>query len=230
MSVELHLYEELLLLALNDDKGSLEGHFTEYMLAAAILSELCMENVLTVSDDKKPVVTLNQAQKSPDDPLFQSALARIKDQNKPRTLQHWVSKIAGMKNLRHDAAQKLIRRGVLRLEESKILLLFTRKLYPEVDPRPERALIDRIRNAVVRSGQQVSPRTMVIIALAEGAKVLKNALGKDDYKSHQDRIRDIGKGNVTTTAAKEVIQGLQAAIMVAAIMPAIMSTTTTTSC
>jgi hypothetical protein len=43
-------------------------------------------------------------------------------------------------------------RGVLREEVDRVLWLFRRRIYPEVDPGPERELLQRLRRAVRGGG------------------------------------------------------------------------------
>lgn len=52
--------------------------------------------------------------------------------------------------------------------EDKVLLFFTRKLYPTIDPRPERRLVDRLRQAVFTDSPPDS-QTATVAALANAA-------------------------------------------------------------
>ena len=55
----LHPYEELMLLALRDDKGTLESKASmyQYALGGAILTELAMNEVIRIRSDKKMLGT-----------------------------------------------------------------------------------------------------------------------------------------------------------------------------
>jgi hypothetical protein len=64
------------------------------------------------------------------------------------------------------------------------------------------------------------------VSLADKAGVLKNAFDKRDLKRRKERIKQIGAGNVTAAAAQEVIEAVQAAVLVAVIMPAVIGTAT----
>ena len=52
-------------------------------------------------------------------------------------MQTWVSRLTSIKHLKHIVAEELCRQGILRAEQAKVLLLFRRRVYPELDPRPE---------------------------------------------------------------------------------------------
>jgi hypothetical protein len=139
----------------------------------------------------------------------------------------WVSRFAGVKRLQHRVAGQLCKRGILRADEDKVLLIFTRKIYPEVNPKPERELIERLRKAIFTDARDLDPRTVVLVSLANSADVLKVVFDKKELKKRKERIEEIGRGDVLGEAAKEAIQAAQAAVMMAAIIPAVTAATVT---
>jgi len=105
------------------------------------------------------------------------------------------------------------------------LLLFARKIYPEVNPEPERKLIERLRQAIFTDSRNVDPRTVVLVSLASSTGLLKVVFDKKELKDRKARIKEISDGEITGKAAKEAIQAMQAAVMVCCIVPAITTTT-----
>jgi hypothetical protein len=120
-------------------------------------------------------------------------------------------------------AEQLCRRGILRADEDTVLLFFRRKVYPEVNPMPERRIVERMRTAIVSGAGHVDPRTVVLISLAKGAGLLRRALGRDEVKRRKQRIKQIIDGEATGKATKEVIEACEAAVVVAAILPGIIA-------
>ncbi len=120
----------------------------------------------------------------------------------------------------------LVRRGILRIDEDKVLGIFTRKIYPEIDPGPERELIERLRQAIFGDIGEVDPRTAVLLSLAKSADLLKLVFEKKQLKGRKARIEQVVNGEMTGKATQEAIQAVQAAILVACIMPAIIASTT----
>lgn len=221
----LPLHEEVMLLALQDEKGTIAGGtMYQYAVAGAILSELMMRGRIGIDESgrKKPAKVLDK--KRTGAPLLDECLDKIAD-SKPRGLDHWVSKFAGIKNLKHRVAERLCDRGILREEEGTILIVFSRRIYPETDPRPENEIIDRLRDAIFTDNRDVDPRTVVLISLANNADILKVVFDKKELRGRKRRIEQIVNGEVMGRAAKEAIQAMQAAVVVAAIMPAIIVTT-----
>ena len=106
-----------------------------------------------------------------------------------------------------------------------MLLVFSRTIYPEINPVPEKRILDRLRKAIFTDTGQLDPRTVVLISLANGARLLAENFGRKEIRRRKQRIEQIVTGELTGKATKEVIAACEAAVMVAIIMPAIISTT-----
>lgn len=220
----LFLYEEIMLLALRDEEGTIATGFPEQVVAGAILAELLLDCRISVEDTRKQLVDL-QNKKQTGDPIIDECLERMAAGKRRASLQTWVSRLAGTKNLRHKVARQLCDRGILRADEDKVLFIFKRRVYPEIDPLPEKKIVDRLRAAIFTDHDQLDPRTVVLISLANGSDLLRQTFGRREVRTRQKRIEQIANGELTGKATKEVIAACQTAVMVAAIMPAIVSTT-----
>ena len=104
-----------------------------------------------------------------------------------------------------------------------MLWIFDRKIYPELDPKPERQLVGRMRKAIERDHNDIPPRDAIIIALADKTHLLKKKFDKDLLKSRKKRIKEITEGSLTAQAAREVMDAMMAAVFFAAVMPAVYS-------
>ena len=220
----LFLYEEIFLLALRNEKGTISTCYSEYAIAGAILAELSLGRRISIDNTRKRLVTLDDARPS-GDPIIDEALRKMATAKRRGSLQTWVSRLAGAKNLKHNVARQLCHRRILRLDEDKILFLFTRKTYPEINPVPEKEIVDRVRTALFSDDDRLDPRTVVLISLANGADLLGEAFGRKAVKARKKRIEQIVNGEMTGKATKEVIAACQAAVMVAVIMPTLIATT-----
>jgi Golgi phosphoprotein 3 len=222
----LFLHEEILLLALRDKEGTIAfGTMYQYAIGAALLAELLLSKRIEVEQSGKRKL-VNLISSTPlGDPLIDKCLDKISGAKRRAALQTWVSRFAGTKNLKNRLAQQLCRRGILRADEDKVLLIFTRKIYPEINPEPERELIQRMRYAVLTDAVDIDPRTIVLLSLANSSGLLKMAFNKKELKDRKVRIKQIVNGEITGKAATEAIQAMQAAVMVACIMPAMMTAT-----
>jgi hypothetical protein len=217
------LHEEVMLLALRDVEGTIApGTMYQYAVGGAVLAELLLNNSIQVEESRKKLVNL-ATPKQLGDPLLDECLENIRSAKRRAPLQTWVSRFAGMRNFKHRVAEGLCKRGILRADKDKVLLLFTRKIYPEINPEPERQLVERLRNAIFTDTTDVDPRIVVLLSLANSAGLLNATFDRKKLKDRKARIAQIVNGEMTGKAAKEAIDAMQAAIMVAVIMPAILS-------
>lgn len=222
----LPLYEELLLLALDDDKGTtdMEGMYRTAM-GGAILAELILLGALRAGTTKKDPVTAVKGA-AVDDEILAECLALVVGEKKPKKAPHWVHKFAGVKDLRNRAARQLVAKGVLAEGKDKVLGIFPRTIFPENDPGPEQELRARLKRAIFTATPNVDARTVVVVALADSTGLLKKAFDKKKLKERKKRLEKLTKGHVAGAATKEAVEAVQAAIMVAVMVPIIVTTTT----
>lgn len=223
----LYLYEEILLLALRDDKGTLATGFIAQALAGAALAELLLAGRICVEESRKQLVDIHDTRRF-EDPVMDACLLKMEAATRRAALRTWVNRLASIRGLHHTAAQQLCRRGILRADEDKVLFIFTRKIYPEINPTPERRILERLRRAIFEDSDRVDPRTAILVALAQGTGLLNQAFGRKELKVRKRRIEQIVNGDVVGKATKEVIAACQAA-MTAAIVAATAATTAATS-
>jgi len=225
MADPLYLQEEIMLLTLRDKEGTIaSGTNYQYAIGGAVLAELLLRNRVTVDEEKKKKKFLRLVDSTPfGDPVIDECLQKVTTAKKRAQLQAWVSRFAGVKNAKHRVAEKLCRRGILRADEDKVLMIFSRKIYPEIDPEPEREIIDRLSDAIFTDTQDVDPRTVVLLSLAKSADILKVNFDKKRLKTRKKRIEQVVNGETTGKATKEAIAAMQAAVMVAVFVPVIIA-------
>jgi Golgi phosphoprotein 3 len=220
----LHLHEEIMLLVLRDREGTVvSGTMYSYAIGGAVLAELLIEKRIDIEAVKKKKYARVLSPAPLGDLLIDEGLAKLAGAKKRAQLQTWVAKFAQTKNLKHRVAAQLAKRGTLRIDEDKVLGIFTRRIYPEVDPRPEREMIERLRKAIFSDAGDVAPRTVILLSLAKSADLLKLVFDKKQLKGRKTRIEQVVNGEMTGKATQEAIQAMQAAILVACIVPAIVA-------
>ena len=222
---ELWLNEEVLLLALKDDKGTPHSSMYTIAMGGALLAELLLNERLVLEEKprkkplkpgKKPaylVAVDNPKQLA--DPVLDECLHRVVTSKKARSPQEWVTRFGQLKDLKRRVAVGLCRKGILREREDRILVLFRRTAYPTMVGAPERRVVDRLQDAVAGDSMDLDARTAVLVALANGTGILKHVLGKDLVKQRKDRIQEIGEGDIVGEATKVAVQAAQAAIIAA---------------
>jgi hypothetical protein len=223
---DLHLHEQLMLLALRDEKGTLESKATmySYALGGAILAEMALHGNIRVGRDKKKLVDLVD-RKSFGEPVLDECVGLIAAAKRRRRAAAWVGRFAQVKRLRHRVAEGLCRRGILKDSEDKVLLFFTRKVYPTIDPGPERRLIKRLRAGVFGDSSSVDPDVAIVISLANATGLLAIHFDKKKLKGRKRRLERIAEGDVVGAATREAVQAAQQAAMAAVMAASVASTT-----
>lgn len=214
---DLRLHEKAMLLIIKDQEGTIGVSMWQYALGGAILAELFLEERLQTAGKKKEDVTVANP-KHLGDPLLDECLDLVKDSAKTRSSQHWVSKFAGIKDLHGRVASGLARRGILRADEDKVLLFFTRKIYPELDPRPERELVELLEQAIFGDAEDLDPHTAVLVGLGHKTGLLNATFPPKRLKTRKDRMDAIAQGEFAGAAAGKALASAQAAIFVSCII------------
>jgi Golgi phosphoprotein 3 len=217
MADPLYLHEEIMLLTLRDQEGTIaSGTNYRYAIGGAVLAELLLRNRMAIDEEKRKKRFLRLVDSTPlGDSVIDECIQKVKTAKRRAQLKAWVSRFAGVKNAKHRVAEELCRRGILRAEEDKVLMIFSRKIYPEIDPESEREILDRLSDAIFTDTQNVDPRTVVLLSLAKSADILKVNFDKKKLKTRKKRIEQVVNGEMTGKATKDAIDAMQAAIMVA---------------
>jgi hypothetical protein len=209
---EFRLHEEQLLLALDDEKGSIRATNFKYALCAGLLAELVLEGRVTLERGSKPskdrIIPANPKLLS--DPLLDEVLRKVHSSKKTRSPKEWVAKLSSMSALRKRVATGLVRRGILRERNARVLLVFPWTFDPALDPAPKRRLVERIRAAVV-GDEELDDRTSIAVAVASVTGGLKPVLGKQVLKERKARIEQITEDQYIAAATKKAVQEAAAA-------------------
>lgn len=222
----LHLHEELTLLALKDKEGTLHfGSMFPHAIAGGALAELIMNKKIQVDGKgrRKKAVVVDDTPTG--DEFLDECLKKVSKYKKRKPIAYFFNSISTISKMKHKIAKNLCNKGILTESEDTILLFFSRKTYPEINPIPESKIIKKITDAIEGDSEQIDARTSVLISLADVTGILQYAIGKSLRKKRKKRIKEIVNCNLVAKETKEAIEAAQAAIIVAAVIPAIVTTT-----
>ncbi|GAA3121558.1 MULTISPECIES: GOLPH3/VPS74 family protein [Nonomuraea] len=196
--------EELLLLALSEDKGKLliNAATLDLALSGGILAELALAGRVTKDGKKLAVATPDPV----GDRELDAALERIAN-DKARTPEWWVRKLQ-TDDLRDRLLTRLANTGVLARERTKALGIFTVTRWPELDSAVEADIRERM--TAVLAGATPDPRTTALIALAKAAGLDRKAF-PDAGKA---RVKELAKGDWVADAVARAIADMNAAVVV----------------
>jgi hypothetical protein len=214
-SERLCLHEEVLLVALHDDKGSLQAQSTSGLaMGGAILSELLLLGRLRLEGEGKRA-TVGIVDGAPTGhAVLDECLHQVGD-SKKRRASDWVGRFARLKDLRHRAADELVRLGVLRREEGRFLIVFPVTRYPEADPTFEAEVNRRLGEAIFGDGPVDDARTVTLLAILDGAQMLPLVFSNRDLRARRKRIKAVTSGDASGAAVKSAVEAMQAAVIAA---------------
>ena len=192
---DLHLHEQVLLLALKDRKGTPElgAGFHHLALGGAILAELALSGCIHIEEGKKAFVDAVSGGERPRNEVLADALKLVRERKRRRRAAAWVQVFSGMKQLRHRGAAGLCRRGILRKTESSVLLVFSRRAYPTLDPGPERELLARLRDAISGDGD-VDPALGVVLGVTHATGMLRIHFDRKLLSRRKERLKRVVGG------------------------------------
>jgi Golgi phosphoprotein 3 len=206
------LPEELLLLALHDEKGSVIPSAARVLngaLIGAVLMELGLLGRLREAPDgallADPVPTGND--------ILDEVSQWISDADRPRMPSYWVGRLAGrMPRLKDRLLEQLVSQGILERRERRILWIFPSRSFPLADAAAEQQARDRVR-AVVLDGRSPDQRTAALIGLVRACNLIDEIFAPHERPQAHRRIGEMTGEEAATGGI--LGDGLEAVLMAA---------------
>ncbi|MXP62021.1 GPP34 family phosphoprotein [Roseomonas sp. M0104] len=185
--MSLTMPEELLLLMLDDESGRLFDRAApsgDYALAASVLAELLLED--RIHTDPEHLAVTSPAPTG--DAALDGVLARIRAETTAHGTRWWIETLGSeAEGLRDHYFDRLVERGVLKLEEGRFLWIFPERRYPQISDKEEREVKGRLM-AVIFDDHMPSPRDALLIGLVRAAGLFPLLLASHELDSVQPRI------------------------------------------
>jgi Golgi phosphoprotein 3 (GPP34) len=208
--------EDLLLLLLDDEKGTVVGtSHLQTVLGGAVLIELATTGAVTVEEKTsmwKSAKVRAQPGVTPPDDLLRRAAGVVAERE--RSAQDLVNRLG--KGLKDDLTGRLEQRGILERKDVKVLGLFPRTRWPAVDSSHEDAVRRDLAAALVQ-GVQPEQRTACLIALLSAIDRAHKVVDRDGLSAGEvrKRAKEIAKGEWAAKAVKDAIAASTAAVAAA---------------
>ena len=212
----LTLPEELMLLALRDDKGSVifsASTALPYGLAGAVLLELFFRRKITHKNKKIQVVDQSQI----DDPLLNETLNLMKNSSKDCDPKYWIQKINNkVKKLKQKVIDNLVEQQILNREGHKILWFFNIDRYPTLDVVPEMEIRTTIRN-IVLNDHEATEREIALLSLMKACSLINEVFQRSERKLAKKKIKELLENQKmskdVSSAVNAITQEITAAIV-----------------
>jgi Golgi phosphoprotein 3 len=210
----LSLPEELLLLALHDEKGTVLFNASTalpYGLSGTILLELLFQNRIVLKG--KNLVCADTTPLG--DSILDETLSLIASSRKIRNVKYWIPAVLNkVTHIRERITESLVQKGILKREGRRILGLFPYNRYPMQNPACEYEIRSRIRN-VVLFDHPAKEREVALISLIKVCGLVNELFTKDERKQATARIKELSKDEVIGKMVSEVVAQMTAAISAA---------------
>ncbi|WP_029138858.1 GOLPH3/VPS74 family protein [Nakamurella lactea] len=220
------LAEDMLLLLLEERSGRplVDATQLNAALAGALVLELAMAGAIVPDGPARsggPKISAVGGR--PTDPTLAVAWDACAD--RPRRAGEVIKKIAG--KVRQPLLERIADKGWVSKEQTKVLGVFTRTSWPEIDGRHEADLRNRLQFALLQNARPDSPHTAALISLLAACQALPKLFPDADKKSLKARAAELSEGEWAGAAVKKAIADVQAAVMVAVMVPTIVTSSGT---
>lgn len=228
MDGDLLIAEDLLLLLLDDEKGTMAATQHQPLLGGAVLIELALDGHVEVGAKHRlwrttPVHVAAGA--APTDPELKAALALVAE--KERHAQDLVGRLG--KGARERLLERLVGRGILEKREGTVLRFFPHTTWPAADIAHERQVRARLQDVLV-TGLEPDSRTAALVALLHAVGQAHKQVDRAGRSAGdvRRRAKQISEGAWAADAVTDAVQASQAA-MTAAVLAATSAATTSAS-
>ncbi|HPG38003.1 MAG TPA: GPP34 family phosphoprotein [bacterium] len=208
------LYEELLLLALDNQKGSI--HFSAssalpFSLAGAILTELYLQGRISIVEKKLVVIDKRVIGIL----LLDEALHLLIEQSKDKSMEYWIESLVNkINNLQDKCITGLLELGILQKEEHKFIFIPYYR-YPEYNPRPEIDLRDKLNQTVLEHSWP-EEHLYLLLVLIKACNLVNVVFTRENKKIAQNRLKQLvaasAAGTVNSLFAAELYKAINNAL------------------
>lgn len=184
--------EEILLLALDDQKGAfkpLPPQTLKLALAGAFLLELALSGHIDTDPATLRVIHTNPTA----NPLMDEILDRLHPSPTLHPTAYWLKEIAwDIPQIEQRVLETLVEKNILKVENHKILWVFTIRRYPMMDGREVREVRSRLRD-LIESDAIPDPRDAVLVGLVHACNLFEDLFTEEELRRFAPRIRDLAR-------------------------------------
>lgn len=213
----LTLYEEFFLIAIDDHNGAVASPASEtlhYGLAGAMLSELALQNKLSINDERLVVKDSTPL----GDEKLDEALVAIMASPKPRKTTHWINEL-GERKLPRRVADGLAVKGILTIEKKRYLWVIPYDAYPQQDASAKYWVKHYLR-AIVLGGENPEPGVVALLSLLKACRLLNLVFTKDERKAAAHQVAALVQGEAYGEAVARTLEEIELAAAMAAMATA----------
>jgi hypothetical protein len=213
MDRTLTLAEELLLLGLHDEKGTMlyvSALAMPYGLAGAMLIELAQAGLARVEGKNLAASPRGSAR----DEILDEVLGTIRSSPKVRPIGHWIGHFGRSGKFKKRFLARLAGKGIVTREEGRFLGLFPTSRYPQLDPRPEARIRERVRSGIMGPAAP-EEREGALISLVHACDLVGVLFEKGERREAKARAKEIARRQLIGGAVAHAVEAVRAAVIAA---------------
>jgi Golgi phosphoprotein 3 len=185
----LTLAEELLLVALDDQRGTLlpmRPYAMEVASAAALVMDLSLLGRIDTDERSLTLISASATGNA----LLDDVLARIAADPGRHSTATWLQRIATLPGLQERIIDSLVHRGVLKSVEKRLLWVFKTRVYPPTSGLEEREVLSRIMT-LLNNDEIPDPHDALLVGLLSATKLLDELLSRPERHRLAPRISQL---------------------------------------
>ena len=214
MNKTLTMAEELLLLGLHDEKGTVLTAASlgmTYGLAGAMIIDLAQAGLVRI--EGKDLVASPRG--SARDEILDEVLEGVRSSPKVRSLGHWVGHFGRSGKFKKRFLARLAGKGIVAHEEGRFLGIFPTSRYPQLDPRPEAAVRERLRAGIMGAASP-GEREGALISLVHACDLVGVLFEKGERREAKAKAKEISRRQPIGSAVARAVEAVRAAVIAAA--------------
>jgi len=203
----LTLAEELLLVALDDERGTLlplPPFSMEVASAAALVMDLALLG--RIDSDEQSLTVLSREPTG--NALLDEVLAQISADPTTQSTAEWMNRLATGTETRDRIIAELVQRGVLQSVEKRLLWVFKTRVYPPTSGLEEREVKSRVMT-LLNNEEIPDPRDSLLVGLLRGTTLLDALLSRTERHRLTARIDQIAEFEELNRSMSRTIGELQ---------------------
>ncbi len=221
---KLTVAEEIFLLALDEKKGITKQHIPtaalDYALAAAVLMELALCDRIDTEMTSLDLTILKVTSSKPTgDALLDDALLELKHETETQLTSYWLERLAKWKgHIGELVLSRLIRKGILKQENRRILCVFEVERYPLMDDREVKEVRTRLRELIL--GDDIpDAHDVVLISLGNACRLMEDLFTPKEYEQVESRIDTLARLDLIGQEMTNAIRDIEKTIAIMSMPP-----------
>lgn len=208
----LTIFEELFLLSIHEDKGTViasSAHGLQHGLAGGILVELSILGKIQISENHR----LGVVDATPvGDEVLDEAIEIIQKSEKDRKFGYWIDEFSQKpEKLRKRIAERLVQKGVVEQEDDHLVWVVPGPDTPDLEASTKYVIKHRLRS-VVLAGEEAQLRDIALLNLIKYCGLTFLVFLRDERKLAGRRIHELMVGEALKNPSAQTFEEIAVAL------------------